>query len=125
MRLSKAIALAAVLVGAAAAASFALAANSNLSIASHSEQGPNPRFNGVLSSDSSSCVKGTKVKLHFDKPGGGKHFKTVATDTADKHGKWVVRFEIAIPIGSYYASVGKDGACPAVKTTVVKISTPE
>jgi hypothetical protein len=115
-------ALAVALMGVGAA--LALAASSNLTIASHGEQGPNGRFNGFLTSTDSSCVKGTFVKLHYDVPGGGRHFIADGGDNADRHGKWIVRFENAIPPGKYYASVHKDGACPSVRTTVVKVTPP-
>ena len=126
MRVSKRMRLtiAAALAVASLTAAVAYAANSNLTINAKNPQGPNARINGDLTSSDPFCVEGAKVKLHFDAPGAPRHFSVVGTDKADKHGRWVVRFGNAIPPGKYYASVSKDGVCPAVKTTKVTISKP-
>jgi len=122
MRLRPASALA-VAVG-AVAASGAWAATSSLTIQEVNPGGPNAAFRGVLSSSSSSCVEGSKVKLRYDAPGGGTHYVGAGSDQADKHGKWTVGFGAAIPPGRYYAKVGKEGPCPAVRTSVVKVAHP-
>ena len=109
---------------AAVGAAIAQAATSNLTINIHNSAGPHGRIDGKLTSTDSSCVKGTFVKLHYDVPRGGRHFIADGGDKADQHGKWVVNFENAIPPGKYYASVSKSGACPAVKTTIVKVTPP-
>jgi hypothetical protein len=106
------------------AAAVADAATSNLTIKTKNPQGPNARINGDLTSSDPSCVEGTRVKLHFDAPGAPKHFSVVGTDKARKSGRWKVGFGLQIPPGKYYASVAKDGVCPAVKTTTIKVTPP-
>jgi len=118
------IALALALAIASLAAAFAGAASSNLTINAKNPQGPNARINGDLTSSDPSCVEGTKVKLHFDAPGSPKHFVVAGTSNAAKSGRWKVDFGLQIPPGHYYASVAKQGPCPAVRTTTIKVAAP-